>query len=111
MAKRVVWRAGDLLSIKLRDNLFTIAQMQGSPVMRFFDIFNATGVWKDIDLNTTPILFRVLVGRVINKHLIQEKIKTQSVIPCSIPDEPLWIDVYTVMDEGHYARVRTGFYA
>ena len=109
MAKRVVWRAGDLLSIKLRDNLFTIAQMLGSPVMRFFDIFNATGVWKDIDLNTTPILFRVLVGRVINRHLIREKIKTQSVIPCSIPDESLWIDVYTIMDEGHYPEDKDCF--
>ncbi|EMJ61025.1 hypothetical protein LEP1GSC051_2980 [Leptospira sp. P2653] len=36
--KRVVWKEGDLVSLKLKDDLYTFAQMCRSPYMRFFDL-------------------------------------------------------------------------
>jgi hypothetical protein len=110
MAKRVVWKEGDLVGIRLRENLFTIGQMLINPVMRFFDIANETGQWSAIDLNHTPILFRVFVGSVINKSLIHEKIRDKSVIPCARPYDPYWIKPYTLtMDGAHYKGDRHSF--
>jgi hypothetical protein len=109
MAKRVVWKAGDVVSIKLREDLFTIGQMMVSPVMRFFDIISDTGQWNNVDLNQTPILFRVFVGNVI-RYLIYGKVKNRSVIPCYKPYDPYWIKPYTLsMDGYHYKGDRTSF--
>ena len=81
----------DLVNIQLRDDLYTIGQMLISPVMRFYDISNTDGVWNDIDLNNVKLLFRVFVGRVINKYLIHSEIKSPTVIPSSAPYERYWI--------------------
>jgi hypothetical protein len=102
MAKRVIWRPGDLVNIKLRDSLFTIGQMLTKPVMRFYDIVNSTGRWENVDLNDVPVLFRVFVGRVINQRLIHEKIKNNTVIPSHKPYEPYWINAYTLIDDSHF---------
>lgn len=103
MAKRVVWKVGDIVSIQLRDDLYTLGQMLTSPAMRFYDISNSNGVWENVDLNTVRPLFRVFVGKAINKDLVVEKVQLKSVIPSEKPYEPHWIKPYTLaMDEGHY---------
>lgn len=79
-----------------------IGQMLISPAMRFYDISNTDGVWNDIDLNNVKPLFRVFVGRVINKNLIHSKIKSPTVIPSSAPYERYWIRPYTIIDGDHY---------
>ncbi|QHM70041.1 hypothetical protein [Mixta intestinalis] len=109
MAKRITWKVGDLVNIKLRDNLYTIGQMLTSPAMRFYDLSNTSGVWEYIDLNEINSLFRVFVGKVINKDLIQGKIKSGTVRPSSKPYEPYWIHAYSSMDKGHYPENRNGF--
>lgn len=109
MAKRVVWKKNDLVNIQLRDDLYTIGQMLISPAMRFYDISNIDGVWNDIDLNNVKPLFRVFVGRVINKYLIHSKIKSPTVIPSSAPYERYWIRPYTIIDGDHYKGDRSSF--
>lgn len=109
MAKRIVWKVDDLVNIKLRDDLYTIGQMLTSPTMRFYDIFNNYGVWENIDLNNVKPLFSVFVGRVINKYLIQNKIKSSTVIASSKPYEPYWIAPYSIMDNGHYKGTKNSF--
>ena len=110
MAKRIIWKAGDLVNIKLRDDLYTIGQMLTSPAMRFYDICNHDGVWGDIDLNKINPIFRVFVGNVINKYLVTEKIKQGSVTPSHQPYEPYWIKSYTlIMDGDHYKGDRFSF--
>ncbi|EMR3754056.1 TPA: hypothetical protein KEW36_002204 [Proteus mirabilis] len=109
MGKRIVWKVGDLVNIKLRDDLYTIGQMLTSPAMRFYDISNTDGVWKNIDLNEVTPLFRVFVGNVINKYLITEKIKEKSVIASNKPYEPYWIKPYNIMDFEHYQGDRFSF--
>ena len=102
MAKRVVWKKNDLVNIQLRDDLYTIGQMLSSPSMRFYDISNTDGMWSDIDLNNVRPLFTVNVGNVINKYLIQGKIKSPTVIPSSEPYVRYRIQPYTIMDGDHY---------
>ena len=102
MAKRIVWKVGDLVNIKLREDLYTIGQMLTSPAMRFYDIFNSDGEWRDINLNDISPLFRVFVGRVINNELIHNKIKSPTVLASSAPYEPYWIHAYSSMDGDHY---------
>jgi len=101
MTKRFVWKIGDLVNIKLRDDLFTISQMMISPTMRFYDIFNQDGEWRNIDLNKCPVLFRVfVVTRPILKFLATHKIREKTVIPGNMPYEPYWINPYSNFDGG-----------
>jgi hypothetical protein len=97
--KRLCWKSDDLLNIKLRENLFTIAQMLTLPMMRFYDISNMDGQWENIDLNEIEPLCRVMVAsRLIGKYLAQNKIKNETVIPSHKPFERFWIKPYTSLD-------------
>ena len=110
MTKRIIWTCGDLLNIKLRDDLYTIAQMLASPTMRFYDIRSSDGNWKNIDLNSIDHLFQVFVAsRLINVHLAQGKIRDASVTPDRRPPEPLWLNPYTSMDGDHYKGTKDSF--
>ncbi|CFQ68331.1 Uncharacterised protein [Yersinia pseudotuberculosis] len=109
MAKRITWKDGDLVNIKLRDGLYTIGQMLTSPAMRFYDIFNTDGVWENVDLNKVNPLFRVFVGKVINKYLVQGKVESPEVIASTKPYEPYWIAPYSIIDGVHYKGTRNNF--
>ncbi len=99
MVKRIVWKHNHLVNIKLRDNLYTIGQMLNRPEMRFYDICNTSGMWKDINLNQVPILFRVFVAsRVVLPNLATEKIKDKSVIPNIQSYNNYWIKSYSSFD-------------
>ncbi|CFV32407.1 MULTISPECIES: hypothetical protein [Yersinia pseudotuberculosis complex] len=111
MTKRIVWKENDLVSIKLRDDLYTIAQMLNRPEMRFYDISSSNGIWKNINLNEVNSLFRVFVAsRVVLPNLVAEKIKDDTVIPKITPYERYWIKSYTLtMDREHYQGDRFSF--
>lgn len=66
MAK-VVWKEGAVISLETRQGLFTLAQMARSPYLIFFDIFKESQDWKDVDLNSTPVLFY----KAITKQFLQ----------------------------------------
>ncbi|WP_170138666.1 hypothetical protein [Edaphovirga cremea] len=110
MASKVIWKSGDLVNIKLRDDLYTTGQILTSPAMRFYDISNHDGIWSDIDLNAEKVLFRVFVGNIVNQFLVKEKIKITSIIPSNKPYYPYWIKPYTLtMDSEHYKGDRFSF--
>ncbi|REG61339.1 hypothetical protein B0G80_4186 [Paraburkholderia sp. BL6669N2] len=110
MAKRMIWVPGDLINVKLRENLYTIGQMAVSPVIQFYDIFNSDGIWRDVDLNVIDPLFRVFVGNVVNRNLSQGKIKDASVVARIEPSDHLWIKPYTLtMDGFHYKGDKHSF--
>ncbi|CAM4396142.1 MULTISPECIES: hypothetical protein [Lelliottia] len=110
MGSRIVWRKGDFVNIRLRDDLYTIGQMLTSPVMRFYNVFNNNGVWSDINLNNVDVLFRVFIDRGVNTQLVTGEIKVGAIVPCDIPDDPYWIKPYTLtMDAGHYMGDRYSF--
>ena len=97
---RIIWKENALISIKLRDNLYTIGQMLPSPTMRFFDIFSKDGTWAAIDLNMTRPLFQVFIGQAVLQHLAVGKIKEKSVIASNQPADPLWLDAHLNYDGG-----------
>ncbi|MDR0746516.1 MAG: hypothetical protein LBE89_01345 [Helicobacteraceae bacterium] len=105
MAKGIIWKSGDLLNIRLRDGLFTIAQMLTSPIMRFYDISSNDGQWEHVDLNQVTPLCRVMVAsRLINKYLVHEKIKNKTLIPSHMPFERYWIKTYSLLDKFYPGR-------
>jgi len=91
MSKRIVWKKGDLVSLKLRDDLYTIGQMLTNPAMRFYNIKSADGNWVNIDLNKVEPLFRVFIGREVLQKLVDRKILQGSVFPSTQPEERFWI--------------------
>ena len=100
MPKRVTWKENALISLKLRDDLFTIAQMLRLPFLRLFKVCNKDGIWRDLDLNKVEVLFCVMVGRVVRQQLCEGKVNDRSVIPSSLPFEKLWINAYLNFDGG-----------
>jgi hypothetical protein len=62
MLKQVRWRRNAIVSVKLREDLYTLAQMQVNHFMQFFDVRSSDGQWRDIDLNAAPRLFCIYVA-------------------------------------------------
>lgn len=98
---RIVWKAKNLVSLKLRDDLYTIAQMEDDSILRCFDIFNTNGVWHEINLNNIKQIFRVYVGRVVNQKLAVCRIKDPTVIPSNQLLKLYWIKPYTRLDANY----------
>lgn len=88
---RIIWKENNLVNIKVKDDLYTIGQLLRSPVMRFFNIKNTDGIWKDVDLNMVETLFEVNIGRVVLQNLAQNRIKENTVIHKDAEIEDLWI--------------------
>ncbi|HAU3362243.1 TPA: hypothetical protein JDL67_005147 [Salmonella enterica subsp. salamae] len=107
---RIIWKPGYMINLKLRNDLYTIAQLEGNFVVRFFDIFNAHGMWKNINLNTISQLFRVFVANISIRTLAEGRIKDPTVIPSTIPMEPYWINPYVAYIDGeHYKGNENSF--
>jgi hypothetical protein len=100
MAKGIIWKKNDLVSLKLRDDLFTIAQMLTSPAMRFYKIKSLDGNWKGVDLNHIEPLFQVFVGKVVLQDLADRKIKDVSVKASGALYERFWIKPHLNYDGG-----------
>lgn len=90
-AKRITWKENDLVSLKLRDGLYTVAQMLVLPYMRFFKIKSEDGEWHDLDLNQAEPLTTLLVGKVVLQKLAEGKIKDKTVKPSKAPFEKHWL--------------------
>lgn len=94
---RIIWQENDLVSFKLRDDLYTIGQLLASPFVRFFDIQNYSGCWQDINLDSVSELFTVLVVNQVFRELAIGKIKDKSVKASSQPLERKWIKPHVDM--------------
>lgn len=107
---RIIWKPSYLINLKLRNNLYTIAQLEGNFVVGFFDIFNAHSMWKNINLNTIHQLFRVFVAKISIQTLAEGRIKDPTVIPSTIPKESYWINPYVASIDGeHYKGNKNSF--
>jgi hypothetical protein len=103
---RAFWKQDEVISLKLRDDLYTLAQMV-NPVamMRFFDIFKSNDDWHGTDLNKVTPLFSVDVGNVVIQRLGVRRVPSKEVIPSTEPCEQYFIeagdnaDGYRLRDE------------
>lgn len=90
MVKRIVWKEGDLVSLKLREDLYALAQMTRASIMRFYAASSATGDWSGLTLDTTPVLFSGFVGKIVLRQLAVEQFQPGS--PVLVGDhERYWL--------------------
>ena len=81
MLKRVTWKLDGVLSVKLRDNLYTLAQMRENSLMQFFDIRSSDGQWHDLDLSAVEPLFCIYVAEARMKPILDAVVKESMVKP------------------------------
>ena len=99
-----LWDKGNVLSIKLRDDLFTLAQVSVSPCLMFFYVANRDVVWQKVDLNHVDLLFCVAVATARMKPLIAEQVDASGAIPTSLPMPKLVIKPRLNFAGGHAFR-------
>lgn len=78
---KVRWKENSLVSIKIKDNCFILAQMLISPVLVFYKTYSETNIWENISLKDESVLFTCSVTRpfLTNTEIIE--IKDVSPIP------------------------------
>lgn len=84
MLKQLKWTENAVFSIRLRENLFSLAQMRKNHIMQFFDIQCTTSKWGG-DLNCVRSLFFLFVAENRIKSLFVEKLDRSVVIPSQEP--------------------------
>lgn len=62
LLKRITYTDNAVICLKLRDNLFTLAQMRHRWFMQFFDLTNPTDEFNGVDLNKVDSLFCIIVA-------------------------------------------------
>jgi hypothetical protein len=60
--KSIKWTEDGVLSMRLRPDLYTLAQMRQNNLVQFFDISSEDGDWADVDLSTVAPLFCIYVA-------------------------------------------------
>jgi len=100
MTNRVVWKNNGIVSLKLRDNLYTLGQMLGKANMRFFNIKSIDGNWCNIDLDKIEPIFTLFIGKVVLQNLVDTKIDDKTVKPNLKPLEKHWISANINYDGG-----------
>jgi len=61
---RIIWKENKIISIKLRKDLYVLAQMQTEPYILFFNLFNTNNAWNEnVILDNNHALFCTAVTR------------------------------------------------
>jgi hypothetical protein len=103
MLKKIVWKEDTVLNVKLRSDLFTLAQMRPNSLMQFFDIRSKDGIWDGIDLTNVPTLFCIYVAENRLKSLFVELVPVEKVMPNHRPVPTKMIAYRFGANENHEA--------
>ena len=96
---RAFWKKDSVISLKLKDDLYTLAQMVNTvSKMRFFNVFRDNDEWGGVDLNEIDSLFCVSVGNVVIQRLGQRKVSLKEAKPSREPCERFYIDPFENFD-------------
>jgi hypothetical protein len=101
--KKLTWKEDTVLSVGLRPDLFTLAQMRAGSLMQFFDIKSQDGAWEDIDLSVVRPLFCIKVAENRLKPLFVEIVPAGRVNPNRRPIPTKMIDYRFGNDGNHEA--------
>ena len=105
---RAIWKRDKIISLKLRDNLYSLAQIVNSVAkMRFYNLFHDKYEWHRTDLNDIEPLFCVFVGNVVMQRLGLRSIPPKEVLTRFAPCERLFIQVG---DNAEGYRLRNEFF-
>ncbi len=81
MLKRLVYRDNLVLSLKLKDDLFTLTQLRTPTLMEFFNIKSAFEKFEGIDLNKTEQLFCAVAAPQKFRPLMIARMRSSDVLP------------------------------
>lgn len=91
MAKRISWKHNNVVSLKLREGLYTLGQMLGQATMRFYKVTSPDGDWAGVDLNKVEPLFTLFIGNVVLQNLVDKALSANEAKPSFSPGEQYWI--------------------
>lgn len=109
LKKRIVWKSGHFIVIKVRENLYTVARMTGKTVLCIYDVFREDDYWDDIDWSGVEALFQVFVGAVVQKNLGVRKISVEGIQSRFLKLQRYWLKPYTSLDGAHFKGGRETF--
>lgn len=101
MAKRVTWKHNNVVSLKLREGLYTLGQMLGQATMRFYKIMSPDGCWVDVDLNNVEPIFTLFIGNVVLQNLVDKTLSSNEAKPSLSSCERYWIKPKLNFEEGY----------
>ncbi|WP_028456396.1 hypothetical protein [Chitinilyticum litopenaei] len=86
---RAFWQENAVFILKLRDDLFTVAQMmpKGTARIRLYNIFKNEDIWRPLDLSFIEPLFTVPIGNVVIQKLGVRRAKPDEIKPGTQPYE------------------------
>jgi|SRR5476649_241680 len=62
MLKKITWQEGKVLSLKLKDDLYTLVQMRKDYYLQFFALKSAQDAWTEVDLGKVDTLFFIFTS-------------------------------------------------
>ncbi|MBE8593618.1 hypothetical protein IQK56_23360 [Pseudomonas sp. MAFF 301449] len=62
MLKKIAWQENKVLSLKLKDELYTLVQMREDYYLQFFDLTSNEDTWTDVDLEKVDTLFFIFTS-------------------------------------------------
>jgi len=87
MTAKTTFHENAVYSLRLRNDLFTLVQLRRNCFMQFFDVFNDTDEWQDLDLNHCRTLHFSIVATTGLKRLFSKQIDPSTVRPSTMPIE------------------------
>lgn len=109
MLKRLIWTEGTVLSIRIRDDLFALAQMRKNFLLEFFSVSSQNDEWRNVDLNFTTLMFtgffatkflKPVVSRIVNDGVrINERSPERLMLSTSFERNRIGVDLIRLSDE------------
>lgn len=62
MLKKITWQEGKVLSLKLKDDLYTLVQMRKDYYLQFFDLTHNEDDWTGVELEKVDTLFFIFTS-------------------------------------------------
>lgn len=103
MVAKIKFRENQVISLKLTDNLFTLAQMRVNSLVQFFNIKSNDGVWLDVNLNNVEPIFCIYLAENKMKSIINTV--ESSVIPSTLPIPRLMLKATPAINSRYKAYV------
>ncbi|WP_152645538.1 hypothetical protein [Pseudomonas sp. 10-1B] len=87
MLKSLKWQEGLVLSVKIEEGLYTIAQMRSNYLLEVFDLFRIDDDWRGVDLNSVDVLFTIVVSIKNIKRIFSSIVSDEFTVPNNRPAE------------------------
>lgn len=105
MLKKIIWQPNKVLSLKLRDNLYTLVQMREGYCLQSFDIRSEYGEWSGIDLTKTDSLFTIIACEKALKTLAVAELSASQATPDKRPTGKIMLDAVLGNNGDHGANL------